>query len=78
VGLVASGDATWGGDLVVAGSAGPVSIIAHADIPVVLALDHVKDSVDEGEVRERLGKVAEVVATVRVDLLGVQLEGSRQ
>ncbi len=37
---------------------GPVSIISHADIPVVLALDHVKDSADQPEVRERLRKLS--------------------
>ena len=35
-----------------------------------------EDGVDEGEVGERLGEVAEVLAALWVDLLAVQLEGS--
>ena len=51
-----SSDAASGEDLVVAGPARPISISARADIRLALALDHVKNSVDEGEVGERLGK----------------------
>src|SRR5262249_27826832 len=36
--------------------------------------DQVHDRVDQREVRERLGEVAEVQSTVRIDLLGVEAE----
>jgi hypothetical protein len=36
--------------------------------------DHVHHGVDQGKVRERLGKVAEVPAGLGIELLGVQLE----
>ena len=43
-------------------------------VAVGLVRDHVQHGVDQGQVGERLREVAEVLAAVRVDLLGVQLE----
>src|SRR4051794_17275272 len=52
----------------------------RATLPAALPLepDHVLHRVDERQVGERLGEVAQVVPGVRIDLLAVQLERTRE
>src|SRR5688500_10455329 len=51
--------------------------VGVARLDLLLGADHVHDGVDQREVREGLGEVAEVAAGARVDLLRVQAERAR-
>src|SRR5215218_3051455 len=64
------------GSAAVADGAGPDRRIMTV-LPT-FGFDHVQHGVDQRQVSERLRKVAEMLSRVRVDLLGVQQQGTRE